>query len=175
MRDGKIPDHEKLPKDCVYYKHFLQVERNSAVETAATKKIKEDRDTLQDIGDGFSLLYLKTFAEYREAIDLTKADVDVQNGGKPLVIDFTAKWCAPCKKIRSAYEAQIEKYPEFVFKKLDVDACPEGARAAEVFNMPTFKVYMNGEVFSSMELSTEKSLVKLLEKAKKAWHEKEAQ
>ena len=25
VRDAKIPDHEKLPKDCVYYKHFLQV------------------------------------------------------------------------------------------------------------------------------------------------------
>ena len=25
VRDAKIPDHEKLPKDCIYYKHFLQV------------------------------------------------------------------------------------------------------------------------------------------------------
>ena len=32
VRDGKIPDHEKLPKDCVYYKHFLQVTRNTDIE-----------------------------------------------------------------------------------------------------------------------------------------------
>ena len=92
-------------------------------------------------------MYLKTFAEYKEAIDLTKNEAaltEVQNGGKPLVIDFTAKWCPPCKRIRPIYEAQIDVYPEFVFRKMDVDANPEGARAAEILNMPTFKVYMNG-------------------------------
>ena len=32
VRDGKIPDHEKLPKDCVYYRHFMQVQRNNSIE-----------------------------------------------------------------------------------------------------------------------------------------------
>ena len=125
-------------------------------------------------------MYLKTFAEYKEAIDLTKNEAaltEVQNGGKPLVIDFTAKWCPPCKRIRPIYEAQIDVYPEFVFRKMDVDANPEGARAAEILNMPTFKVYMNGQEFSKMELTSEKSsekvLKKFLDKAKKAWLEKE--
>jgi len=31
IRDAKIPDHEKLPKDCIFYKHFLQVDINSKI------------------------------------------------------------------------------------------------------------------------------------------------
>ena len=54
VRDAKIPDHEKLPKDCVYYKHFLQVELNKKLETCARDQIKDDRDLLRDIGEGFS-------------------------------------------------------------------------------------------------------------------------
>ena len=141
-------------------------------------------------------MYLKTFAEYKEAIDLTRNEValtEIKNGGKPLVIDFTAKWSAPCKKIRAVYEAQIEEYPELVFKKLDVDAVPEGSRADEIQNMPTFKIYMNGEVFSKLDLTSDKAvrklldgesyskseernakaLKKLLDKAKEAWLERE--
>ena len=34
-RDAKIPDHEKLPKTCIYYKHYMQVEQNTKVIEAA--------------------------------------------------------------------------------------------------------------------------------------------
>ena len=54
MRDEKIPDHEKLPKDCIFYKHFLQVEANTRIEKAAKDQIKEDRDTLLEIAEGLS-------------------------------------------------------------------------------------------------------------------------
>ena len=36
VRDAKIPDHEKLPKSCTFYKHFLQVAMNQTIEKAAT-------------------------------------------------------------------------------------------------------------------------------------------
>ena len=56
VRDAKIPDHEKLPKDCIYYKHFLQVQMNKKLEKVAKNQIKEDRDMLREIGDGLSPL-----------------------------------------------------------------------------------------------------------------------
>ena len=40
IKDAKIPDHEKLPKDCIYYKHFLQVQMNSKIEKVAKSQIK---------------------------------------------------------------------------------------------------------------------------------------
>ena len=54
VKDAKIPDHEKLPKDCIYYKHFLQVQMNKKLEKAAKVQIKEDRELLKEIGDGLS-------------------------------------------------------------------------------------------------------------------------
>ena len=54
VRDAKIPDHEKLPKDCIYYKHFLQVQMNKKLEKAAKGQIKEDRELLREIGEGLS-------------------------------------------------------------------------------------------------------------------------
>lgn len=52
MKDAKIPDHEKLPPDCIYYKHFLQVQMNEKLENAARVQLREDRELLHEIGEG---------------------------------------------------------------------------------------------------------------------------
>ena len=49
IRDAKIPDHEKLPKTCIYYKHYLQVEQNSKVIKAAKTQIRDDKELLTEI------------------------------------------------------------------------------------------------------------------------------
>ena len=49
IRDAKIPDHEKLPKTCIYYKHYMQVEKNSKVIEAARAQIKDDKELLEEI------------------------------------------------------------------------------------------------------------------------------
>ena len=67
------------------------------------------------------------------------------NGGKPLVIDFTATWCPPCKRIGSILVSHVANYPELVLKKLDADANKGGAQAAKIECYPTFKVYKNGK------------------------------
>ena len=52
VRDAKIPDHEKLPKDCIYYKHFMQVQMNEKLANAAREQVREDRELLHEIGEG---------------------------------------------------------------------------------------------------------------------------
>lgn len=54
IRDAKIPDHEKLPKTCIYYKHYLQVEQNSKVIKAAKTQIRDDKELLTEIAQGLS-------------------------------------------------------------------------------------------------------------------------
>ena len=105
-------------------------------------------------------MYLATLADYNAAIAAT------QNGGKPLVIDFTATWCPPCKRIGPIYESKVSEYPELVLKKLDVDANAEGAAAAGIQCMPTFKVYKNGAEAEKMEGASDQGLVELLNRAK---------
>ena len=112
------------------------------------------------MADNHSDMYLATLADYNAAIAAT------QNGGKPLVIDFTATWCPPCKRIGPIYEGHVANYPELVLKKLDVDANAEGAAAAGIQCMPTFKVYKNGAEAEKMEGASDQGLVELLNRAK---------
>ena len=105
-------------------------------------------------------MYLATKADFDAAIAATA------NGGKPLVIDFTATWCPPCKRIGPIYEGHVANYPELVLKKLDVDANAEGAQAAGIQAMPTFKVYKDGVEVNSMRGASDQGLIELLDQAK---------
>ena len=95
--------------------------------------IEPEPESPIDHGD----LYLHTMQDYNDAIKATK-------GGKPLVIDFTAGWCPPCKRIGPIYEGHINNYPEITMRKLDVDQNDEACADALIRCMPTFKVYKNG-------------------------------
>ena len=105
-------------------------------------------------------MYLATKADFDAAIAATA------NGGKPPVIDFTATWCPPCKRIGPIYEGHVANYPELVLKKLDVDANAEGAQAAGIQAMPTFKVYKDGAEVNSMRGASDQGLIELLDQAK---------
>ena len=54
IREEKIPDHEKLPKDCVFVLHYLQVQTNDDIERVAKNQIKDDKDMLREIAEGLS-------------------------------------------------------------------------------------------------------------------------
>ena len=105
-------------------------------------------------------MYLATKADFDAAIAATA------NGGKPLVIDFTASWCPPCRRIGPIYEGHVANYPELVMKKLDVDANSEAAQAAGIQAMPTFKVYKDGAEVNSMRGASDQGLIDLLDQAK---------
>ena len=112
------------------------------------------------MADDHGDMMLATKADYEAAIAATA------NGGKPLVIDFTATWCPPCKRIGPIFVGHVANYPELVLKKLDVDANAEGAQEAEVDCFPTFKVYKNGKEVDKLEGADNRGLIKLLNKAK---------
>jgi len=57
---------------------------------------------------------------------------------RPIVIDFHAKWCGPCKAIAPLFEDMAKKYPNILFLKIDVDAFPTITKSVGVSAMPTF-------------------------------------
>merc|ERR1712227_763248 len=107
-------------------------------------------------------LYLADKAAFDAAIAATT------NGGKPLVIDFTASWCPPCQRIGPIYEAKVAGYPDLVLKKCDVDNNSEAAQAAGIQAMPTFKVYKNGAEVETVRGASDQGLIDLLDRAKAA-------
>ena len=101
-------------------------------------------------------LYLTSLEEFNAAILATK------NGGKPLVVDFTASWCPPCNQIGPLFEAQVKKQPGLVLRKVDVDANAGAKQAAGITAMPTFKVYKDGAEVNAMKGADEPGLIDLL-------------
>ena len=67
--------------------------------------------------------------------------------GKPLVIDFWATWCGPCKKIAPDVEALAEAYQDqVIIGKCDVDDNDDLTSKFGIRNIPTVLFIKNGEV-----------------------------
>jgi thioredoxin 1 len=85
-------------------------------------------------------------------VDVTDADFAdvVLKADRPVVVDFWAEWCAPCKVLsKSLGELSGEFGDRLLIAKLDADANPETARAYKVMSMPTLIVFRGGEVVAS--------------------------
>ena len=65
----------------------------------------------------------------------------------PVLLDFTADWCPPCKMIKPVlHELTADLAGRLVVAELDVDANPRAAQAAGVLGMPTLNLYVGGRV-----------------------------
>ena len=70
---------------------------------------------------------------------------EVLNAGQPVLIDFYADWCMPCKMFGPVFEATAEEFEGKVkFVKVNIDDSPEIAQKYFVMSIPTLKL-VDGE------------------------------
>jgi thioredoxin 1 len=71
---------------------------------------------------------------------------DVLASDGPVLVDFWASWCSPCRMVAPVLEEiAVEKADELKIAKIDIDANPDTARKFQVISIPTMILFKGGE------------------------------
>jgi len=88
---------------------------------------------------------------------------EILESDKPVLVDFHATWCGPCKMIAPYIDEIAEEVNgTAVVAKLDIDECPAIAEKYNVMSVPTLMVFKNGEVVRQETGARPKQMIKAL-------------
>jgi thioredoxin 1 len=86
---------------------------------------------------------------------------DVIEAGKPVVVDFWAEWCGPCRMIAPALEELSNEFGEkFTIAKINIDENPQVPMKYGVRGIPTLMIFHNGQVAATKVGALPKTKIK---------------
>lgn len=81
-------------------------------------------------------------------VDKSNFQEEVVNYKGTVMVDFYAEWCGPCKMTGPIIENLSQELKDIKFVKVDVDANQELSSQYNVFSIPTFIIFKNGEAIN---------------------------
>jgi len=85
-------------------------------------------------------------------------DTDVLKNEKPVVVDYWAEWCGPCKMIAPVLESIAAEHGDKIdIVKLNVDENPQVTQKYRILNIPTLGVFRDGELVKELVGARSKS------------------
>lgn len=75
---------------------------------------------------------------------------EVLQSDKPVLVDFFATWCGPCKMLSPIVDQLASEHPEIKVCKLDVDNSQDLAQQFQVMSIPTLILFKNGQAASKV-------------------------
>lgn len=83
----------------------------------------------------------------------------ITRSNNPIVVDFGATWCGPCRKLAPILEQLQNEFPNVKFYKIDADKNTKSAKEYGVLSLPTVLIFKDGEVQETLAGMMPKSAI----------------
>lgn len=95
------------------------------------------------------------------ALEITDGNIkEIINSGKPVVIDFWAEWCGPCRMVGPVVEELAKEYDgKVIIGKMDVDENVDTPNEYGIRNIPTILFFKDGKMVDKQVGATQKAVL----------------
>ena len=124
----------EILKDVIYYREEMKrIENQHRLKQDFRMKCAEDSDNKEDIEMAVTKVTVDNFEQ------------EVLQADKPVLVDFYADWCGPCKMMSPVVDEVAEEEPDVKVCQINIDENMDIAQKYRVMSIPTFIAFKNGE------------------------------